>query len=104
MMTELPGDRRLEGITALSKVDQSKLDPLERQAPGGPRGRAQAGARPDRFRAGQGGVPPQRVGGGHRGPLALPGDAAHRAEQLEASFMLGNALVQQRKYEPAIAR
>jgi len=32
MMTELPGDRRLEGISALTKVDQSKLDPLERQA------------------------------------------------------------------------
>jgi len=32
MMTDLPGDRRLEGISALAKVDQSKLDPLERQA------------------------------------------------------------------------
>jgi hypothetical protein len=32
MMTDLPGERRLEGITALAKMDQSKLDPFERQA------------------------------------------------------------------------
>ncbi|HEY1417240.1 MAG TPA: hypothetical protein VGF41_05020, partial [Myxococcaceae bacterium] len=32
MMTGLPGERRLEGIAALARIDQSKLDPFERQA------------------------------------------------------------------------
>jgi tetratricopeptide (TPR) repeat protein len=103
MMTELPGDRRLEGITALSKVDQTKLDSLERHALA------------DRATALR-----QELGqtAFERGKAAFrrnewPGATAELSrflamnppeqDQLEASWMLGNALVQQRKFEPAVA-
>jgi tetratricopeptide (TPR) repeat protein len=102
-MTELPGDRRLEGVTALGKVDQSKLDPLERQA---------LADRAAALRRELGQTAFERGRAAFRRnewPAAtedlsrfLAMQPTEPEQQLEASFMLGNALVQQRKYEPAI--
>jgi tetratricopeptide (TPR) repeat protein len=102
MMTELPGDRRLEGITALAKVDQSKLDSLERQALAD---RASALRRElgqtafergrSAFRRNEWAAATEDLG---RFLAMQPSEP----EQLEASWMLGNALAQQRKYEAAI--
>ena len=103
MMTELPGDRRLEGVTALAKVDQSKLDPLERQA---------LADRAAALRRELGQTAFERGKEAFRSKeWAAAADELSRfltmqpseSEQLEASFRLGNALVRQRKYEPAIA-
>ena len=104
MMTELPGDRRLEGITALTKVDQSKLDPLERQA---------LADRAAALRRELGQTAFERGKAAFRRNEWAPAtedlsrflamQPTEPEQQLEASFMLGNALVQQRKYEPAIA-
>jgi tetratricopeptide (TPR) repeat protein len=103
MMTELPGDRRLEGITALSKVDQAKLDPLERQALTD-RGAAL------RHELGQTAFDRGKTAFRRSEWAAATEDLTRflamnpsEPEQVEASFMLGNALIQQRKFEPAIA-
>ncbi len=104
MMTELPGDRRLEGITALAKVDQSKLDPLERQALADRAAALRRELGQTAFERGRSAF--------RRNEWAAATEDLSRflamqptepEQQLEASFMLGNALVQQRKYEPAIA-
>jgi len=103
MMTELPGDRRLEGITALAKVDQSKLDPLERQALADRSAALRRELGQTAFDRGKAAF--------RRNEFAAATEDLSRflamqptepEQQLEASFMLGNALVQQRKYEPAI--
>ncbi len=103
MMIELPGDRRLEGLAALAKVDQSKLDPLERQALAD---RATA----LRHELGQTAFERGKAAFRRNEWAAATEDLSRfltmqpsEPEQLEASFMLGNALMQQRKYEQAIA-
>ena len=103
MMTELPGDRRQEGLAALAKVDQSKLDPLERQALAD---RATA----LRHELGQTAFERGKAAFRRNEWAAATEDLSRfltmqppEPEQLEASFMLGNALMQQRRYEQAIA-
>jgi len=103
MMTELPGDRRLEGLTALGKVDQARLDPLERQALADRAAALRHELGQTAFERGKGAF--------RRGEWAAASEDLSRflamqpseAEENEASFLLGNALMQQRRYEPAVA-
>lgn len=102
MMTDLPGDRRAEGLAALAKVDQRRLDPLERQA---------LADRASALRRELGQVAYERGRAAFRrndwGPavdeltrfLAMQ---PPEQEQLDASFLLGSALMQQRKYVAAV--
>jgi tetratricopeptide (TPR) repeat protein len=103
MMTELPGDRRLEGITALSKVDQSKLDPLERQALSDRAAALRRELGQTAFERGKAAFRRNEWAAATEDLSRFLAMQPSEPEQLEASFMLGNALVQQRKYEPAIA-
>jgi len=102
MMTDLPGERRLEGVTALAKMDQSKLDPFERQA---------LADRAAALRRELGQAAFERGKEAFRNKdWALATDELSRSltmepsesQQIEASFRLGAALVRQHKYEPAI--
>ncbi|MGZ6097819.1 MAG: tetratricopeptide repeat protein [Myxococcaceae bacterium] len=102
MMTELPGDRRLEGITALSKVDQSKLDPLERQALADRAAALRHELGQTAFERGRGAFRRNEWAAATEDLTRFLAMQPSEPEQLEASFMLGNALVQQRKYEAAI--
>ncbi len=103
MMTELPGDRRLEGITALAKVDQSKLDPLERQALTDRSASLRHELGQTAFERGKAAFRRNEWGPATEDLTRFLAMQPSEPEQLEASFMLGNALVQQRKFEPAIA-
>ena len=103
MMTELPGDRRLEGITALSKIDQSKLDPLERQALADRAAALRRELGQTAFERGKAAFRRNEWGPATEDLTRFLAMQPSEPEQLEASFMLGNALVQQRKFEPAIA-
>ncbi|HZJ55164.1 MAG TPA: tetratricopeptide repeat protein [Myxococcaceae bacterium] len=102
MMTELPGDRRLEGITALAKVDQSKLDPLERQALSDRAAALRRELGQTAFERGKAAFRRNEFAAATEDLSRFLAMQPTEPEQLEASFMLGNALVQQRKYEPAI--
>ena len=103
MMTDLPGERRLEGVTALAKMDQSKLDPFERQA-------LVDRAAALRHELGQAAFE-RGKDAFRKNDWAAATDEFSRSltmepsgsQQLEASFRLGAALVRQHKYEPAIA-
>ena len=103
MMTELPGDCRLEGITALTKVDQSKLDPLERQALADRAAALKRELGQTAFERGKAAFRRNEWAAATEDLSRFLAMQPTEPEQLEASFMLGNALVQQRKYEPAIA-
>ena len=103
MMTELPGDRRLEGMTALSKIDQSKLDPLERQALADRAAALRHELGQTAFERGKAAFRRNEWAPATEDLTRFLAMQPSEPEQLEASFMLGNALVQQRKYEPAIA-
>jgi len=103
MMTDLPGDRRLEGLTALSKVDQSKLDPLERQALADRAAALRRELGQAAFERGKAAFRRNEWAAATEDLTRVLAMQTSEPEQLEASFMLGNALVQQRKYEPAIA-
>jgi len=103
MMTELPGDKRLDGITALSKVDQSKLDPLERQALADRAAALRRELGQTALERGRAAFRRNEWGPATEDLSRYLAMQPSEPEQLEASFMLGNALVQQRKYEPAIA-
>ena len=103
MMTELPGDRRLEGISALAKVDQSKLDPLERQALADRAAALRRELGQTAFERGKGAFRRNEWAAASEDLSRFLAMQPTEPEQIEASFMLGNALVQQRKYEPAIA-
>ena len=102
MMTELPGDRRLEGITALARVDQSKLDPLERQALADRAAVLRRELGQTAFERGKAAFRRNEWAAATEDLSRFLAMQPTEPEQLEASFMLGNALVQQRKYEPAI--
>ncbi|HEY1416275.1 MAG TPA: tetratricopeptide repeat protein [Myxococcaceae bacterium] len=102
MMTELPGDRRLEGITALTKVDQSKLDPLERQALADRAAALRRELGQTAFERGKAAFRRNEWAAATEDLSRFLAMQPTEPEQIEASFMLGNALVQQRKYEPAI--
>lgn len=103
MMTELPGDKRLDGITALSKVDQSKLDPLERQALADRAAALRHELGQTAFERGKAAFRRNEWAAATEDLTRFLAMQPSEPEQLEASFMLGNALVQQRKYEAAIA-
>jgi tetratricopeptide (TPR) repeat protein len=103
MMTELPGDRRLEGITALTKVDQSKLDSLERQALADRAAALKRELGQTAFERGKAAFRRNEWAAATEDLSRFLAMQPTEPEQLEASFMLGNALIQQRKYEPAIA-
>ena len=103
MMTELPGDRRLEGITALTKVDQSKLDPLERQALADRAAALKRELGQTAFERGRAAFRRNEWAAASEDLSRFLAMQPTEPEQLEASFMLGNALMQQRKYEPAVA-
>lgn len=103
MMTELPGDRRLEGITALTKVDQSKLDPLERQALADRAAALKRELGQTAFERGKAAFRRNEWAAASEDLSRFLAMQPTEPEQLEASFMLGNALIQQRKYEPAVA-
>ncbi|HVP59800.1 MAG TPA: tetratricopeptide repeat protein [Myxococcaceae bacterium] len=103
MMTELPGDRRLEGITALSRVDQSKLDPLERQALADRAAALRHELGQTAFDRGKAAFRRNEWAAASEDLSRFLAMQPSEPEQLEASFMLGNALVQQHRYEPAIA-
>ena len=103
MMTELPGDRRLEGISALAKVDQSKLDPLERQALADRAASLKRELGQTAFERGKAAFRRNEWAAATEDLSRFLAMQPTEPEQIEASFMLGNALVQQRKYEPAIA-
>jgi len=102
MMTELSGDRRLEGITALSKVDQTKLDQLERQALADRASALRHELGQTAFERGRAAFRRNEWPAATEDLTRFLAMQPSEPEQLEASFMLGNALVQQRKYEPAI--
>lgn len=103
MMTELPGDRRLEGISALTKVDQSKLDPLERQALADRAAALRRELGQTAFERGKAAFRRNEWAAASEDLSRFLAMQPTEPEQIEASFMLGNALVQQRKYEPAVA-
>jgi predicted negative regulator of RcsB-dependent stress response len=103
MMTELPGDRRLEGISALSRVDQSKLDPLERQALADRAAALRRELGQTAFERGKAAFRRNEWAAATEDLSRFLAMQPSEPEQLEASFLLGNALVQQRKFEPAIA-
>ena len=103
MMTDLPGDRRLEGISALAKVDQSKLDPLERQALADRAAALRRELGQTAFERGKAAFRRNEWAPATEDLTRFLAMQPSEPEQLEASFMLGNALMQQRKYEPAIA-
>jgi len=103
MMTELPGERRLEGITALARVDQSKLDPLERQALTDRAAALRRELGQTAFERGRAAFRRNEWAPAIEDLSRFLAMQPSEPEQLEASFMLGNALVQQRKYEQAIA-
>jgi tetratricopeptide (TPR) repeat protein len=103
MMTELPGDRRLEGISALSKVDQNKLDPLERQALADRAAVLRRELGQTAFERGKAAFRRNEWAAATEDLSRFLAMQPSEPDQIEASFMLGNALVQQRKYEPAIA-
>ena len=103
MMTELPGDRRLEGITALAKVDQNKLDPLERQALADRAAALRRELGQTAFDRGKAAFRRNEWAAATEDLSRFLAMQPPEPDQIEASFMLGNALVQQRKYEPAIA-
>jgi len=103
MMTDLPGERRLEGVTAIAKMDQSKLAPFERQALAD---RAAALRR----ELGQAAFERGKEAFRNKDWAAATDEFSRsltmepsESQQLEASFRLGAALVRQHKYEPAIA-
>jgi len=102
MMTELPGDRRLEGITALARVDQSKLEPLERQALADRAGELRHELGQTAFERGKAAFRRSEWPAATEDLSRFLAMQPSEPEQLEASFLLGNALVQQRKYEAAI--
>jgi tetratricopeptide (TPR) repeat protein len=103
MMTELPGDRRLEGISALARVDQSKLDPLERQALADRAAALRRELGQTAFERGKAAFRRNEWAAATEDLSRFLAMQPTEPEQIEASFMLGNAYVQQRKYEPAIA-
>ena len=103
MMTDLPGDRRLEGISALAKVDQSKLDPLERQALADRAASLRRELGQTAFERGKAAFRRNEWAAATEDLSRFLTMQPSEADQIEASFLLGNALVQQRKYEPAIA-
>jgi len=102
MMTELPGDRRLEGITALTKVDQGKLDPLERQALADRAATLRRELGQTAFERGKAAFRRNEWAAATEDLSRFLAMQPTEPEQIEASFILGNALMQQRKYEPAI--
>ena len=102
MMTDLPGDRRGEGLAALAKVDQRLLDPLERQALAD---RAAALRR----ELGQAAFDRGRAAFRRNDWQAAVDELTRflamqppEQDQLDASFLLGSALMQQRKYQAAV--
>jgi tetratricopeptide (TPR) repeat protein len=103
MMTELPGDRRLEGITALAKVDQSKLDPLERRALADRAASLRQELGQTAFERGKTAFRRNEWQGATEELSRFLAMNPPEQDQLEASFMLGNALIQQRKFEAAVA-
>lgn len=103
MMTDLPGDRRLEGISALAKVDQNKLDSLERHALADRASALRQELGQTAFERGKAAFRRNEWPGATSELSRFLAMNPPESDQLEASFMLGNALVQQRKYEPAVA-
>jgi tetratricopeptide (TPR) repeat protein len=103
MMTELPGDRRLEGITALTRVDQSKLAPLERQALADRASALRHELGQTAFERGKSAFRRSEWAAATEDLSRFLAMQPSEPEELEASFLLGNALVQQRKFEPAVA-
>lgn len=103
MMTELPGDRRLEGITALARVDQGKLDALERQALADRSAALRHELGQSAFERGRAAFRRNEWAAATEDLSRFLALQPSEPEQLEASFMLGNALMQQRKPDQAIA-
>jgi TolA-binding protein len=102
MMTTLPGEERLKGVEALTKLDQSKLSPLIRQALQDRAAilRKEVGSSVlDRGKAAfRRNDWPESIDQLSRFLAMNPADD----EALDASFFLGNSLFQSRKYEDAI--
>ncbi|MCA2977801.1 MAG: hypothetical protein INH41_02845 [Myxococcaceae bacterium] len=102
MMTTLQGDERLKGVEALAKLDLSRLSPLTQKALKERASllRKEVGASvlergKAAFRRGEWAETIEQLG---RFMAMSPGED----EALDASFFLGNALFQSRKYDEAV--
>jgi tetratricopeptide (TPR) repeat protein len=102
MMTDLPGDRRAEGLAALAKVDQRLLDPLERQALADRAASLRRELGQAAFERGRAAFRRNDWQGAVDELSRFLTMQPQEQDQLDASFLLGSALMQQRKYQAAV--
>ena len=102
MMTDLPGDRRAEGLAALAKVDQRRLDALERQALADRAAALRRELGQAAFERGRAAFRRNDWGPAVDELTRFLAMQPPEQEQLDASFLLGSALMQQRKYLAAV--
>lgn len=102
MMTVLQGDDRLKGIDALNKLDQTKLSPFHRQILNDRSAALRKEVGAGMLEAGKAAFRKQDWAGTVTQLNRFMAMNPVEEDAIDASYFLGNALVQQRKNEEAI--
>ncbi len=101
-MTTLPGDERLKGIDAMSRLDQSKLTPFARLVLQERSGSLRKEIGQAIFEKGKGAFRRQEYGEAISQLTRFLTMDPPEDDAFEASFFLGNSLFQTRKFEEAL--